>query len=86
MLHKALQTHSELEKPQDTEWLHMVLSFLKAYVEHQNDEMLIQEVDKVGYVSKLINSLRKSVECLDNGMFCLLVCYRLLTRFRYNST
>jgi hypothetical protein len=49
----------------------MVLSFLKAYVEHQNDEILIQEVDKVGYVSKLVDSLRKSVESLENGMFDL---------------
>jgi hypothetical protein len=71
MLHRALETHRQLEKPRDTEWLHVVLSFLKAYVEHQNDEILIQEMDKVGYVSKLVNSLRKSVESLESGMFYL---------------
>lgn len=68
MLHRALQTHKQLQKPQDTEWLHMVLSFLKAYVEHQDDEMLIQEVDKVEYVSRLVDSLRKTVEGLENGI------------------
>jgi len=72
MLHRALQTHNQLEKPQDTEWLHMVLSFLKAYVEHQNDEILIQEVDKVKYVSELVDSLRKSLEGLESGAFYLL--------------
>ena len=70
MLHRALQTHSQLKKPQDTEWLHRVLSFLKAYVEHQNDEILVQEVDKIGYISKLVDSLRKSAESLETGTFC----------------
>jgi hypothetical protein len=58
----------------------MVLSFLRAYVEHHDDETLIQNVDKVGYVSDLVNSLRNTVESLENGMFHLLkVCYLLLT-------
>ena len=68
MLSRALDIHADLkEKPQDTEWIHIVLSFLKAYAEHHDSEMLIHSVDKVDYVSKLVNSLRLAVENLQTG-------------------
>jgi len=70
MLSRALDTHAQLEKTQDAEWVHIVLSFLKAYVEHYNAEMLMHNVDKTEYVSKLVASLRVSVERLESGL-CL---------------
>jgi len=68
MLSRALDTYAKLEEmPQDTEWIHIVLSFLKTFAEHQDPEMLIHSVDKVDYVSKLVNSLRLAVENLETG-------------------
>jgi len=67
MLQRALYTHHQSEKPQDAEWVHMVLSFLKTYVENMDEEMLIQGYDKVEYVSTLVESLKQSLEALDNG-------------------
>ena len=68
MLSRALDTYTKLEEmPQDTEWIHIVLSFLKTYAEHHDSEMLIHNVDKADYVSKLVNSLRLAVENLETG-------------------
>ena len=68
MLSRALDTHSLLEKAQDVEWIHIVLSFLKTYVEHRNSEILLHEADKIGYVANLINSLKTSAERLETGL------------------
>ncbi|KAJ3509402.1 hypothetical protein NLJ89_g5241 [Agrocybe chaxingu] len=68
MLSRALDTHAAFDKPKDAEWIHIVLSFLKAYVEHYNEEMLMHNVDKVNYVSKLIELLRISVEKLESDL------------------
>ena len=63
MLSRALDTYNKLEKPRDTEWIHIVLSFLKTYVEH-DFRTLMQTVD---CVSELVNSLRTAVENLETG-------------------
>ena len=68
MLSRALDTHRLLEKPRDVEWIHIVLSFLKTYVEHRNSEILLHETDKIGYVANLINSLKTSTERLEAGL------------------
>ena len=67
MLSRALDTHGLLEKAQDVEWIHIVLSFLKTYVEHRNLEILLHETDKTGYLANLINSLKSSTERLEAG-------------------
>ncbi|KDR81848.1 hypothetical protein GALMADRAFT_240099 [Galerina marginata CBS 339.88] len=67
MLSRALDTHVNLDMPKNVEWIHIVLSFLKAYVEHDS-EMLMHQVDKVDYVSQLVMSLRKSVEILESDL------------------
>ncbi len=69
MLSRALDTYGQLDRAQDVEWIHMVLSFLKTHVEH-NCEVLVGGVDKVACVATLINSLRVSVERLENGEHC----------------
>ncbi|PPQ67646.1 hypothetical protein CVT25_012674 [Psilocybe cyanescens] len=68
MLSKALDTHVNLDMPKNVEWIHIVLSFLKTYVEHIDSEMLMHEVDKVDYVSRLVESLRGSVEKLETDL------------------
>lgn len=67
MLSRALDTHANLDMPKNVEWIHIVLSFLKTYVEHVDTDMLIHGVDKVDYVTRLVNSLWTSVEVLENG-------------------
>jgi hypothetical protein len=75
MLSRALDTHSLLGKAQDVEWIHIVLSFLKTYVEHRHSEILLHGTDKIGYVANLINSLKTSAEHLEAGLIipCLVV-------------
>ncbi|KAF8162886.1 trafficking protein particle complex subunit 10 [Crassisporium funariophilum] len=68
MLSRALDTHKQLDKAQDVEWIHIVLSYLKTYVEHHNAEMLMHEADKIDYVSNLVNSLRVSAERLEGDL------------------
>ena len=67
MLSRALDTHSLLGRAQDVEWIHIVLSFLKTYVEHCNSEMLLHETDRIGYIANLVNSLKTSAERLEAG-------------------
>ena len=68
MLSRALDTHSLLEKAQDVEWIHIVLSFLKTYVEHRNSEILLHQADKISYIANLTNSLKTSAERLETGL------------------
>ncbi|KAJ7582878.1 trafficking protein particle complex subunit 10 [Mycena floridula] len=65
MLSKALDIHASLEKPHDTEWIHILLSFLKTYVEGLGTELLMREEDKVQYVSKLVNEMQVASSTLD---------------------
>ncbi|KAF9533525.1 trafficking protein particle complex subunit 10 [Crepidotus variabilis] len=65
MLSRAVHTHEQLDKPQDTEWVHIVLAFLKSYVDHRGEEMLMYDVDATEYVARLVDSLRSSVEQLE---------------------
>jgi trafficking protein particle complex subunit 10 len=67
MLSRALDTHSLLERAQDVEWIHIVLSFLKTYVELCNSEMLLHETDRNGYIANLVSSLKTSAERLEAG-------------------
>ncbi|PPR03937.1 hypothetical protein CVT26_001142 [Gymnopilus dilepis] len=68
MLSRALDTHTNLDMPKNVEWIHIVLSFLKTYVEHPDTEMLIHEADKLDYVTRLVDSLRSSVDVLENDL------------------
>lgn len=68
MLSRALQTYSKLDRAQDVEWIHMVLSFLKTYIEH-NCQLLVDGVEKGFSVETLVQSLRESVEELETGKY-----------------
>lgn len=67
MLSRALDTHVELHKPKDREWIHILLAFLKAYVDDFGKELLMYEEDKEAYISRLIGEMRSAVCGLDAG-------------------
>lgn len=69
MLSRALDTHAKLNKEQDMEWIHILLAFLKACVEHQESEMLMHESDKLEYVSNLVKAMKSSASRLDSGEY-----------------
>lgn len=69
MLSRALDTHAKLNKEQDMEWIHILLAFLKACVEHQGSEMLMHEPDKLEYVSNLVKAMKSSASRLDSGEY-----------------
>jgi hypothetical protein len=67
MLSRALDTHAELQRPKDGEWIHILLSFLRSIVEKSGKEMLIHEQDKKEYVSRLVDELHIAAFKLDTG-------------------
>jgi hypothetical protein len=67
MLSRALDTHAQLQKPKDREWIHILISFLKAYVEELGKELLMHADDKKEYVSQLVKELHIAAKELDAG-------------------
>lgn len=73
MLSRALDTHSEMKKLKDTEWIHILLSFLKTYIENLGSEMLMHEDDKTAYVTKLVNDMGRAASELEGGTLSVLL-------------
>lgn len=67
MLNRALNIHDAAEKPKDREWIHILLHFLRAYVEDGGRDLLLSEEDNKTYVEGLIAALKEAAESLDNG-------------------
>ena len=67
MLNRALNIHEAAEKPRDREWIHVLLHFLRAYVEDGGRDLLLSEEDNKAYVEKLVAALKEAAENLDNG-------------------
>lgn len=67
MLSLALDTHAELDKTKDREWIHILLSFLKTYVETVGLDLLMHEEDSVEYISRLVQAMRDSATMLEAG-------------------
>ncbi|KAJ7905373.1 trafficking protein particle complex subunit 10 [Mycena olivaceomarginata] len=65
MLSLALDTHAELDKTKDREWIHILLSFLKTYVETVGLDLLMHEEDSVEYISRLVQAMRDSATMLE---------------------
>ena len=68
MLSRALDVHSDLNKPKDTEWIHILLSYLRTYVDILGTELLMHETDKVAYVGELVNGLKRAASVLEAGL------------------
>jgi len=67
MLSRAINTHAELEGPQDREWIHILLSFLRTYTNDMAKELISEEVMEK-YVTHLIGALHTTAKSLDSGM------------------
>ncbi|KAG6865627.1 hypothetical protein C0991_000914 [Blastosporella zonata] len=65
MLSKALDTHAHFEQKKDMEWIHIVLSYLKSYIDNLGSELLMHEQDKMEYISRLVESLHQAAVKLD---------------------
>lgn len=67
MLSRAIDTHAVLQKPRDQEWIHLLLEFLKTYVNEPTSESLTSH-DINEYVTKLVTALREASEKLDSDL------------------
>jgi trafficking protein particle complex subunit 10 len=65
MLSRAINTHAGLGSPQDREWIHILLSYLRTYTNDMDKEVLSED-DK--YVTQLISALRVASMSLESGM------------------
>ena len=73
MLNRALNIHAAAEKPKDREWIHVLLHFLRAYVEDMGRQLLMSEEDSAAYVQGLATQLKAAAQELDTGMRRLLI-------------
>lgn len=64
---QALSIHTFTEQAKDADWVHIVLDFLKAYVEDMGAELLMDVDDHKAYVTGLIESLRHAASELQAG-------------------
>lgn len=67
MLSRALDIRAALRKPDDREWIHILLSYLKTFVDGQGTELLAHEEDKVTYVEQLVTAMQAAAFKLDAG-------------------
>ncbi|KAI0636805.1 trafficking protein particle complex subunit 10 [Trametes polyzona] len=65
MLNRALDIHASAEKPKDREWIHILLHFLRAYVDDMGMDLLLSTEDKEAYVSQLVAALKDAARDLD---------------------
>ncbi|KAF9009438.1 trafficking protein particle complex subunit 10 [Cyathus striatus] len=69
VLSLALNTHGRLQKPRDSEWIHILLSYLKTYVEQQGAGLVVGEGDAEQNIGRLVEELKDAAEKLENGTF-----------------
>ncbi|KAH9934671.1 trafficking protein particle complex subunit 10 [Fomitopsis serialis] len=65
---QALSIHASTEQVKDADWAHIVLDFLKAYVEDMGADLLMDVDDHKAYVTGLIESLRHAADELQIDM------------------
>ncbi|TFK86916.1 hypothetical protein K466DRAFT_586827 [Polyporus arcularius HHB13444] len=66
MLNRALNIHEAAAKPKDREWIHVLLHFLRAYVEDMGRQLLMSEEDSAAYVQGLATQLKEAAQELDS--------------------
>ena len=78
MLSRAIDMHTALKKPRDREWIHILLAFLKTYVNDRSTELVMSDVDIMEYIAGLVSALREAAENLDSGhwlrSYCMYLC------------
>ncbi|KAI0327179.1 hypothetical protein GY45DRAFT_1328000 [Cubamyces sp. BRFM 1775] len=65
MLNRALDIHASAEKPRDREWIHILLHFLRAYVDDMGRDLLMNKEDSEAYVAHLVQALNDAARELD---------------------
>jgi hypothetical protein len=68
VLSRALDIHAELENPQDREWIHILLAYLRTCTNDTSKE-LTSEVDEEKSVTQLIRALHTAAASLDSGVY-----------------
>lgn len=68
-LFEAMNAHSRLDKAKDTEWIHVLLAFLKTYVHSTEDDLLIQMDNKKEYLQNLLQALHDATGELVTDLF-----------------
>ncbi|KAH7915010.1 trafficking protein particle complex subunit 10 [Hygrophoropsis aurantiaca] len=68
MLSRAMDTHAKLDKPHDREWIHILLAFLKTYINDTTQEVLMPEEDMRQYVTQLVGALTSAAHKLDSDL------------------
>ncbi|KAG6861666.1 hypothetical protein C0995_013672 [Termitomyces sp. Mi166 len=68
MLSKALDTHADYQQEKDTEWIHILLSFLKSYIDNLGAELLMHEEDRVEYITRLVDGLHQAAAKLESDL------------------
>ncbi|KAI0831480.1 trafficking protein particle complex subunit 10 [Trametes gibbosa] len=65
MLNRALDIHASAEKVKDREWIHILLHFLRAYVDDTGMDLLLTHDDSQAYVAQLVSALKDAAHALD---------------------
>ncbi|KAH9945954.1 trafficking protein particle complex subunit 10 [Epithele typhae] len=68
MLNRALDIHASTEKTKDREWIHILLHFLRAYVDGMGRDLLMSEEDSKVYVEGLVASLKDAAQEMDSDI------------------
>ncbi|EIW60047.1 uncharacterized protein TRAVEDRAFT_164477 [Trametes versicolor FP-101664 SS1] len=66
MLNRALDIHAFAEKSKDREWIHILLHFLRAYVDDMGMDLLLSTDDSEAYVAQLVSALKDAAHELDS--------------------
>lgn len=67
VLSRALDIHAELKNPQDREWIHILLAYLRTCTNDMSKE-LTSEVDQEKSVTQLIRALHTAAASLDSDL------------------
>jgi len=68
---RRLDTHAQLQKPHDREWVETVLAFLRGFVQDgMNGDMFVRgdrDADSRTYVKGLMEDIKQDSEAIENG-------------------
>lgn len=64
MLSRGLDTHEQLDKPRDREWILAALSFLRLFAEDVGQEVVTLQQDRKEYTTTLLQSVASAAEQL----------------------
>lgn len=84
MLSRGIDAHGQMGNSKDSEWIQLVLSFLKTLVNDFEEEIFMDETDKAAYVSRLVESAKAASKNTETGAFISVIHANKMVR--YNVT